>query len=122
MLLIIMALGLISCSKKDENYYLTHPDALQKALEQCQKQTSITPSCQQLETTGKKMNDLARQLQTNPQAFGIKIVKLQHTILSQQEMIDKNNAPSELKASLSANKKELSDLLAIVKWLESPES
>jgi len=64
---------------------------------------------------------LAYQLQYNPQGFGHKILALQQTIATQQSELTTNNSP-ELKTSLAQNKQDLAYYLAVVKWLESPES
>ncbi len=106
---------------KNEQYYLSKPKELQKALKACPNQAPQGLSCQQLEQIGDRMNRLAYQLQSNPQAFGNKILALQQTIAAQQLELKKNRT-KELQASLAQNQHDLVDFLAVVKWLESPES
>lgn len=119
-LLILTSLGLISCSGQDGAYYLSNPAALQQALKKCPEKQPSGLSCQQLEDLGKHMNELAYQLQSSPQGFGTKILGLQETIAKQQDELKRNKKNAELKASLQGNQKELADLFAVVKWLESP--
>lgn len=122
LVVILIALGLTSCNVKNEQYYLSKPKELQKALKACPNQVPQGLSCQQLEQIGDRMNRLAYQLQSNPQAFGNKILALQQTIASQQLELKKNSTNKELQATLAQNQHDLVDLLAVVKWLESPES
>jgi hypothetical protein len=56
------------------------------------------------------------------QAFGNKILSLQQTIAQQKSELEKNNSNQELKTSLDKNEHDLVEFLAVVKWLESPES
>jgi hypothetical protein len=121
LVVILIALGLTSCNMKNEQYYLSKPKELQKALKACPNQAPQGLSCQQLEQIGDRMNRLAYQLQSNPQAFGNKILALQQTIAAQQLELKKNRT-KELQASLAQNQHDLVDFLAVVKWLESPES
>ncbi|MCL9685822.1 lipoprotein [Legionella maioricensis] len=121
LVVILIALGLTSCNVKNEQYYLSKPKELQKALKACPNQAPQGLSCQQLEQIGDRMNRLAYQLQSNPQAFGNKILALQQTIASQQLELKKNSTNKELQASLAQNQHDLVDFLAVVKWLESPE-
>lgn len=118
----LIVLGLTSCSAKDEQYYRTHPKVLQQAMKDCPKKQPAGLSCQQIEKIAVQMNTLAYQLQYNPQGFGATILKLQETIASQQTQLTKNKANSEMHVDLEKNKKELAERLAVVKWLESPES
>lgn len=118
----LIVLGLTSCSAKDEQYYRTHPKVLQQAMKDCPNKQPSGLSCQQIEKVAVQMNTLAYQLQYNPQGFGAAILKLQQTIASQQIELTKSNANNELHLDLNKNKKELAERLAVVKWLESPES
>lgn len=70
----------------------------------------------------KQMNELAYQLQYNPQGFGQQILLLQETIAQQEAALKLNQAMPETKSSLAKNKQNLKQRLAVVKWLESPES
>lgn len=116
---LVAAVGLVSCSVKEEQYYFSHPKEVQQALKSCPAQQPQGISCEQLQQIGERMNNLAYQLQSNPQGFGSKILALQETI-AKQEMEPKK--ASKTNASLIQNKHDLESYLAIVKWLESPES
>ncbi|KGP62864.1 hypothetical protein EP47_05195 [Legionella norrlandica] len=123
LVIILIALGLVSCQfKKDEQYYRSHPSELQKALKLCPNKQPDELNCQQLEEIGRRMNNLAYQLQRSPQEFGNKILDLQQVIAKQQMEIAKKNTNTELQDSLEKNQEELAYYLAVVKWLESPES
>lgn len=123
LVIILIGLGLSSCTTKNEQYYQLHPKELQKAIAMCTNhllpKTSLT--CDQLERINNTMNGLAFQLQINPQGFGNKIIKLQQNIATQQIEIN-NHSTGQLKDSLEKNKLDLAYYLAVVKWLESPES
>ena len=103
---IILLLGLMSlllaCNANDKNYYINHPNALQKALKDCSK---ATKSCERLGAIAHHINKLGYDLQNNPQRFRLQIIKLQN-----QLSIQKN--PQKIH--------ELNERLAVVKWLESP--
>lgn len=118
---IAIILGLTACSVKNERYYLSHPQELQKALKVCPTRMSQELNCQQLEQIGNRMNRLAYQLQLNPQAFGNKILILQQVIANQRAEL-KKSLDKELQVSLAQNEHDLVGYLAVVKWLESPES
>jgi hypothetical protein len=108
-----------SCAAHDERYYSLHPNALQKAITACPQKPSSTVSCEQLKNIASRVNDLAYQLRLNPQGYGKEILALQETIGKQEA----NPAEaSTLEPSLAENKRDLEEHLAIVKWLESPES
>lgn len=121
LVLLLMIFGLTACDNKNENYYLSHLPELQKAIKSCPNQTPPQLSCEQVDAIGRRINVLAYQLQMSPQGFGSKILALQQTI-AQQELELKKGKNEELSASLKQNKHDLTDYLAVVKWLESPES
>lgn len=114
-------LGLVSCSEKNEQYYRSHPKELQQALKTCPAVNPPSMTCDALQELGQSMNSLAYSLQSSPQGFGAKILALQETI-AKQELALKNNKDAEGTAALTQNKKQLANYLAVVKWLESPES
>jgi hypothetical protein len=115
----LVTLGLVSCSIKDQQYYMSHPKELQEVLKRCPKEEPPGVSCSRLSQLAEKMGSLAYQLQSSPQGFGSKILALQETIAKQE--IEAATDPTITKTLLH-NKKELADYLVIVKWLESPES
>lgn len=122
LVVILMTMGLMSCTSKNEQYYRSNPKALQNAVNACPNHQPPGLSCQQLEQLRDRLTHLAYQLQMNPQDFGRKILELQQTIAKQKEQVTQNSHDNELHASLEQNQHHLADYLAVVKWLESPES
>lgn len=119
---LLVTLGLTSCTLKDEHYYRSNPKELQKAIKACPDKQPQGLTCQQVNELGNRMNSLAYQLQYNPQGFGGKILTLQQTISNQEMELKKNGTNPALKATIEQNKQELAEFMAVVKWLESPES
>ena len=118
--LALVTLGLASCGAKDEQYYRSHPKEIQQALDVCPVQKPNGISCDQLKKLGERMNNLAYQLQSNPQGFGSKILAMQEAVAKEELEIKEKTSP-ELDASLAQKKYTLTEYLAVVKWLESPE-
>jgi hypothetical protein len=116
LLLIIMTLGLVSCQEKDTQYYRHHIKELHAQALHCDSKGSI--NCDVLDALSRHMNQLGQTLQISPQAFGNKILGLQQTIAMQKRTTtqDRSNQPS-----IEDNQRQLTDLLSVVKWLESPE-
>lgn len=121
-LLSLMVMTTAACSAHDEDYYRTHPHELEKALKNCSLQPSETMSCGQLKLIANDVNELAYSLQVNPQGFGSKIISLQNQLAVKQAELARNPKQTELNESILSLQKELNNRLAIVKWLESPES
>lgn len=121
LIIALVTLGLISCTTKNEQYYLSHPKELQQALKACPSQVQQGLSCEKLQQLGERMNALAYQLQSSPQGFGSRIISLQENI-AKQELTLKEKKTQEIEASLLKSRQELAEYLAVVKWLESPES
>ncbi len=117
--MLFVTLGLISCSKK-EHYYKIHPNELQQALNACPEKQPQDITCHELEVLAKRMSMLVYELQISPQDFGKKIMALQEIIAKEQEQLKLKGVNTNLHASLSQNKHDLVDRLAIVKWFESP--
>ena len=117
--LLMASVWMTACVAHDERYYSLHPNALQKAIIACPQKSPSTVSCEQLKNIAAHVNDLAYQLRLNPQGYGKEILMLQETIATQE-----TNATdaSTMKRSIAENKRDLEEHLAIVKWLESPES
>lgn len=111
-----------SCHGKNEHYYLTHAKELQVAIKSCPGKPPQGITCDQAEHLASRLNALGYQLQSGPQEFGKKILALQETIATQKAELASKKENAELKTALQNNQKELVDLLAVVKWLESPES
>ena len=107
-----------ACSEKNEHYYYTHPDVLQEALKSCANKNYTDSQCSNLKKIALHVNNLAFELQTNPQKFGIDIMKMQNQLSG-----DKTNsaqAVSQHKEKDSTLQQHLDYRLAVVKWLESP--
>lgn len=119
---ILLLIGLASCTVKDEHYYRTHPKLVQTAIKECPGKQPAGISCQDLEVIAKRINELAYQLQYNPQGFGNTILKLQQDLAADKLALQKNKEDSALQAAIESKRRALDDHLAIVKWLESPES
>lgn len=123
LLLICTSFSLVACaSQKNEAYYRQHPQLLQQAVQGCPGKQPAQLSCEQLVQISQGVNELAYQLQINPQAFGKSILQLQETLGQQQAALRNNPDQAELKIEIEKNKQKLAERLAIVKWLESPES
>ncbi len=123
LLMVCMLLLLAACSTQDsKQYYQTHPQALQDAVKNCPAAQPSGISCQQLTEIAMGVNELAYQLQMNPQAFGKKILALQETVASQRANLRANPNQPDLKIAAKKNEHQLAECLAIIRWLESPES
>lgn len=122
LVMVFLAIELTSCTTKDEQYYRSHPKELQQALKSCPAKKPAGTNCDALGQLGERLNTLAYQLQSGPQRFGGKILSLQVTIAQQEKKLKENSNASDVKAALAKNKEDLADYLAVVKWLESPES
>ena len=122
LVVILLAFGLTSCTVKDEQYYLNNPKELQHALKSCPNQQPQGLSCEKMQQIGDRLNSLGYQLQRNPPGFGNTILALQQTIAKKQLELKTNPANQELQSSLDKDNHELAELLAVVRWLESPES
>lgn len=119
---ILVILGLTSCTKKDEHYYQTHPNELQRAIKSCPDSQPQGVTCEQLRVIAGRMNNLAYQLQQSPQGFGIKILALQEKLARQEDQLKTEQHNSALRADFAQNQHDLAEYLAVVKWLESPVS
>ena len=121
-ILVIASLWMAAVAAHNERYYSLHPIALQKAIKQCPEKHPATVSCEELNTVALRVNQLAYQLRSDPQGYGKKILALQETIAKQEAMLKNDPNRPELRASLDEHKRDLRESLAVVKWLESPES
>ncbi|OCH98792.1 hypothetical protein A8135_10850 [Legionella jamestowniensis] len=122
LLLIGASLFLTACTVQDESYYRRNPQMLQQAIKDCPNKKPQQMTCEQLTVLAKSINQLAYQLQMNPQGFGKIILALQETLAKQQAELKNNPNQPGLRASIEKTKRELEERLAIVRWLESPES
>ena len=115
-----LACWMTACSAKDENYYSTHPEALQSALDACPAKSPKYLDCQTLEKLASRLNGYAYEVRTNPRAFGVEILNLQEEIAQQQARLDKSPKDQMLERELASNQKKLKEQLAIIRWLMSP--
>jgi len=92
----------------DETYYSLNPGVLQKTIERCPDIEPKDITCATLKKLALRVNALADELRLDPQGFGQKIL-----------VLEENMAKA---VALDTAQQELRERLAIVKWLESPES
>lgn len=119
---ILITLGLTACTKKDEHYYQSHPHELQQAIKACPGTSPSDLSCDVLSALANNMNSLGYQLQSGPQEFGIKILALQERIAQQEQQLKTEGPNASVQESIAQDQRKLAELLAVVKWLESPVS
>ena len=115
-------LMLNACVAQDEQYYRLNPVALQKAIKSCPQKKPAGLSCEKLEDLAVQVNQLAYELQRNPQRFGQKILALQQELAKQHDALHQDSQQPELAERVKNNQQQLAEYLAIVRWLESPES
>lgn len=116
-----LSLLLLSCSVKDARYYRLHPMALQNELKNCPETHPKQISCQELAEIAVEVNQLAYQLQRDPQGFGNEILSAQKKLSQQEVAWAKDNNQLDLHRQIQQQKQKIAEYLAIVRWLESPE-
>lgn len=99
-----------------------NPVALQKALDNCPKVSPQGMTCEQLSVIASNVNRLVSELRMDPQAFGHTILVLQQKIAALDILLKNDPSKPELIEALKADKSQLASRMAVVKWLESPES
>jgi hypothetical protein len=112
----------MSFAAHDELYYSGHPNALQHAIEKCPENAPNLVSCEKLSEIASRLNESAYLLRVDPQGYGKKILELQEQIAEQEAALRTSADQPQVKVVLDENKRILQERLAIVKWLESPES
>ena len=122
LILLLVVFGLISCTKKDDHYYQTHPKELEQVIKNCPAQHPQQVTCDSLQKIAVRLNELAYLVQYSPQGFGTRISTLQEQIVRQEKQLKLEVSNSDLQANLLENKLILEEYLAVVKWLESPAS
>lgn len=120
-LLSLAILLLAGCTAHDEQYYRTNPKILNETLKNCPATQPKDISCAQLSAIAMDVNKLGYQLQMNPQAFGRQILQLQQNLALLQEQQQQNPQQTDINVKIIQIKQQLTEHLAIVKWLESPE-
>ncbi|MCC5014906.1 MULTISPECIES: hypothetical protein [unclassified Legionella] len=116
------SIGLAACSTRDEQYYRLNPQALQQAIKDCPNKQPAQISCEQLAAINSSVYELVYQIQINPQEFGKQILSIQQELAKQRIVLKKNPKQPELRKMIEENEQRLAERLAIVRWLESPES
>ena len=117
-----VSFDVIACSKHDGAYYKINPKALQEAIKQCPNKAPKLVTCNELQNIAIKTNEFVYELRISPQAYGQTILNLQETIAKQASRLLTDEHQADLKESLDKNNQMLKERLAIVNWLESPES
>lgn len=120
-ILAIFVCLLTACVKKDVQYYWQHPDKLQAVIAKC---PSIQPQgidCKTLSRVQQSMAALGNELQKNPQDFGKKIILLQENIATMTVQLKKEPENQTLHHAMLVLQTELTQRLAVTRWLESPE-
>ena len=112
----------LACWSQDAQYFVEHPKALQQAIAQCPDKAPKLVTCEVLRNIAMKSNGYAYDLRMSPQTFGKTILTLQETIAQQKSDLQKGSQEVDLNTALYNNQQELKERLAIVNWLESPES
>jgi len=121
--IILLAMPLLTntcLAAHDSTYYSTHLKELQKAIEFCPEKHPAGVSCEELNISAQRTNELVSELQYNPQGFGQKILTLQESLAKLTTTLQTNPGHPEALEAAEQHKLQLSERLAIVKWLESP--
>ncbi len=119
LLLFCAWLNLTACSTQDQSYFSVHPKALQEAISRCPDEAPKQVSCDELHQLALTVNAYVYELRMSPQDYGQKILALQETIARQQQALKTH---ADVQTALLKNQAELRERLAIVNWLEAPES
>ena len=118
----MVALILSACTKKDEAYFLTHPQMLQKQVAACSSLDYQNTGCHQWIALARKINKMALSLSVAPQRFGRDILQLQQQIaeIKASAIQAQAGAALEIQKQLEQKEHELLLRMAVVRWLESP--
>jgi len=107
--LCLMSVTMSACAEKqDEQYFMSHPDALQSALASCPGHSPEAISCAALHSLATDMQSAVMTLQQNPQELGMKIIALQNKLATSQS------------TSSERDEQLLSRYMAVVRLFESP--
>ncbi len=109
--ILLCGLLLSACSPHDKAYYSAHPQALERAIRQCDAHFPQPASCDELRELGAQLNRLAYELRYNQQQFGHEILALQQA---------RTQEPDRVK--IIDIDEQLQQRLAVVSWLASPGS
>lgn len=108
------------CFAADLDYYKMNPQKIEKALLDCTNKNSFNKNCYELKNVAQHINNLAIELQLDPQGYGLAILKMQEKLGEQMLLQNNTKANPELLAAIDKNKQEISKRLTVIKWLESP--
>lgn len=110
------------CFADAESWYAEHPEALQKVILDCPNRQPKNISCRKLQEIGVRLNSFIYELQNDAQNYGQQILALQNKIVAEKQELAKNPASDAVKLSLQNDNTEVSERLAIVRWLASPKA
>lgn len=126
---VALLFAITSCSSaSDEKYYRMHPSKIAAAVKQCQREAPEDAACRRLQSLQQQIMGLAYELQASPQAFGSKILHNQQAIqdtkakLKQALAVKDQQTVASLNDELKTQQMKNKQYLAVVRWLESPES
>lgn len=117
----ILCVCLVGCFSQDLNYYRSHPQVLREALQRCPQVKPHAVSCSQLARLAQSMNQLASELQQNPQAFGHQTILLQNKLMQQLNQLTADPQQQDLQLDIRQTKQAIAERNAVIRWLESPE-
>jgi hypothetical protein len=105
----------------DIDYYKHNPNKIEAALKECKEGSfEREVSCQDLINVASHMNNLAIELQLDPEAYGLKLLKLEEELAKHVEDNHGLDLKSDAILAINKYKQDIDDRLIIVKWLESP--
>lgn len=119
---LLMSLSASVCMAYDEDYYRLNPNVLQKVVMACPAVKPKDMTCSEVNGIAQQMNALANELRRDPQVFGQQVLQLQETIAKDTLKLKEVPKSAALYLALEENKHLLKGRLAVIKWLESPES
>lgn len=121
-LIAVLSFGLFGCANHDEQYYVSHPKALLKAMKHCPARSDVAISCDQLKDIALRVNQLAYDLRTDRLAYGEQILALQEKRHQYEVELAARPQDVHLQQQLTALNRSLNERLFVVKWLESPRN
>lgn len=86
--IILLSFNCLAGNKFNPDYYLAHPEALQKFIKKCQTEEQDEKTkeyCDAAFTVAQKITHLFEELIHNPQTWGMKIMDKQYRLVELQE-------------------------------------
>lgn len=122
-LIVLLFILLSGCHSAPERAYLKDPAKFKAALSACPNTKPAGISCDTLALMHKAIINYGAVLQSNPQAFGERILHLQTDIAGTQQKLAKASSKdrSDLEHQLEQQKKLLSVYMMTVRIYEQPE-